>query len=162
MPEVRSGKRSFSCKCPPGFTGKLCDVPVKGCQDYLRANESATSGVYEIWLDDPTVTKNVYCYFDHANKETWTLVMSYSYSYQDSMDSFPFQKDNPINEENPAFDHYRASLASMKYLRNQSSFWRATCNHGTKPRDDDFTQSYFTSLDIMTFNGTSLAIIRLR
>ena len=155
VPEIRFGKKSFSCKCSPGFTGKLCDVPIKACQDYLRANESATSGLYEIWLNETNVANTVYCYFDHVNLEAWTLVMSYSYSYQSSMDALPFHKDNPINEENPGFNHYRASFAMMKYLRNENSFWRATCNHDTKPRDDDFMQSYFTTLDIMTYNGTS-------
>ena len=156
VPEVRSGKETFSCKCSPGFTGKLCDVPpVKGCQDYLRRNESATSGLYEIWLSETNVNKTVYCYFDHVNLEAWTLVMSYSYSYQSSMDALPFHKDNPINEENPGFNHYRASFALMKYLRNENSFWRATCNHETNPRDDDFMQSNFTTLDIMTYNGRS-------
>ena len=153
VPEVRSGKQTFSCKCLPGFAGRLCDVKVRGCQDYLRANESAVSGLYEIWLNVPNLSKTVYCYFDHVNMEVWTLVMSYSYPHQNDMDALPFYKDNPINEENPGFHYYRASLNLIKYLRNESSFWRATCNHDTKPHDDDFMQSYFTTLDVMTHEG---------
>jgi hypothetical protein len=88
--------------------------------------------------------------------EVWTLVMSYSFSYQGNMDNLPFLKDNPINEDNPAFNYYRASHALMTYLKNESTFWRATCNHDTKPHDDDYMQSYFTTLDIMTYNGKKL------
>ena len=155
VPEVRSGKKTFSCKCLPGFTGRLCDVKVRarGCKDYLRANESAVSGLYEIWLNVPTLSKIVYCYFDHVNMEVWTLVMSYSYSHQNDMDPLPFYKDNPINEDSPGFRYYRASLGLMEYLKNESSFWRATCNHDTKPHDDDFMQSYFTALDVMTLES---------
>ena len=64
---LRSGKKTFSCKCLPGFAGRLCDVKVRGCQDYLRANEAAVSGLYEIWLNVPTLSKTVYCYFDHVH-----------------------------------------------------------------------------------------------
>ena len=83
--EIRSGKKTFSCKCLPGFTGRFCDVKVRAYQDYLRANESAVSELYEIWLNVPTLSKTVYCYFDHVNLEVWTLVMSYSYSHQNDM-----------------------------------------------------------------------------
>ena len=161
MPEIRSGKKSFSCQCLKGYTGKLCEIPVRGCQDYLRANESASSGLYQLWLGEPPMSpKTVYCYFDHNIKEAWTLVMSYSYSHKSSMNNLPFLKDKPINEETPVFKYYRASLASMKYLRKVSTFWRATCNHETKPREDDFMQCLFTTLDIMTFNGKSLKFPR--
>ena len=72
------------------FPNCLCDVKVRGCQDYLRANESAVSGLYEIWLKVPTLSKMVYCYFDHVNMEVWTRVMSYLYSHQNEMDALSF------------------------------------------------------------------------
>ena len=120
-------------------------------------NQSAISGQYDIWLESTVLNKTVYCYFDHVKKEAWTLVMSYSYSYQNIMDVLPFFKDNPINENTPSFNYYRASLSLMKQLRNESSFWRATCNHDTKPRDDDFMQSNFSTLDIITLTGKVLS-----
>ena len=75
--------------------------------------------------------------------------MSYSYSHQNDMGTLSFYKDNPINEGNPGFNYYRASLDLIKYLRNENSFWGATCNHDTKPHYDDFMQSYFITLDVL-------------
>ena len=74
------------------------------------------------------------------------------------MRTLPFHKDKPINENSPGFNYYRASLSLIKYLRNESSFWRATCNHDTKPHNDDFMESYFTTLDVMTHDGRFIMI----
>lgn len=131
----------------------MCDIPVYSCRDVLRANESAESGVYQIALGSETNTKNAYCYFHHSAEEVWTLVMSYKLSYEDTIGSLQFTIDKTINEANPTFNEYRASLNFMKYLKNKSSSWRATCNHDTKPFDDDYVQNRFTTLDIMTYRG---------
>ena len=125
-----------------------------GCDDYLRFNASAISGLYKIRLGKEGGTKTVHCHFDRVNSEVWTLVMSYSFSNNAVFKVLPFQEDRPINEDNPVFnDKYRASLGLMTYLRKKTSFWRATCNHNTKIGDDDFVWSNFSTIDVMTYNG---------
>lgn len=149
MPEIRSGKRSFSCRCKEEYTGRLCEKNASSCADYLRYNSSVSSGLYKINLDDQGKTKTVFCHFDRVNWQVWTLVLSYAFSHNDIFKLSPLKEDHPYNEDNPVFDQYRVSLGLMTGLKQKSSFWRATCNYDTKVNDDDYMQSSFASLDIM-------------
>ena len=97
--------------------------------------------------------KTIYCHFNQTEHEAWTLVMSYNLSNKEDFKKLPFHDDRPFNEGNPTFHKYRASQTLMTQLKKKSLFWRATCNYNTKVNDDDYMQSSFTTLDIMTYEG---------
>lgn len=65
-------------------------------------------------------------------------------------------QDTPINHKTPNWYSYRQTLARMKGIRSQSTYWRATCSFDQMQQKidyKDYLRGKFSDFDIMTFSG---------
>ena len=116
-------KLKFNCTCAQGFTGKLCQIKVRYCKDYIN---SKTNGKYVVFDKDGNKL-NVFCDFLSEKGFSWTLVESFSLENNYLIKDAAFFKDKPQNGNSPNWVKYRLSRAHMKQITKRSTYFRATC-----------------------------------
>ena len=99
-----------------------------------------------------------YCDLSSEPGAAWTLVMSWSFAYKNLPEfrSKAFMQDAPINHKTPNWYSYRQTLARMKAIRSQSTYWRATCSFDQMHQKidyRDYLRGTFSDFEIMTFSG---------
>ena len=122
----------YTCKCLPGYRGKNCELKTKGCQD-IEERGGRTSRRYTI-LDHDDKPLKVYCDFHAELGHVWTLVQSYSLSNNHiyrSVSLYDYQASASFNSDKPNWNSYLVSPVHLRYLRNNSTHVRFTCNYST-------------------------------
>ena len=140
----------FTCQdCAEGYTGHLCQTPIKSCRGYKNGSQIAK--IYKIF-DDKTNLFSVLCDFD--KDRAWTLIQSYKFANHDYFKS-SFVSNKPNRTNSPNAQSYRMTKARMKAVAQDSSKWRITCNYepGEKISYTDYVEITLEKLDILTFNG---------
>jgi len=128
-----SPKEKFSCKCPQGYFGKLCETKLQTCLDVLIASKSfPKDDVYLLLRGSNERIIEVYCSFERPNR-AWVLIESFSQTSNSIFQKSPFYKNNPQNSKSPtSWGSYRVGLDRMEYLKNKATLFRATCNFPTR------------------------------
>ena len=108
------------------------------------------NGIYNI-TDQHNVSFPAYCDFGSEPGATWTLIQSHALQNNDAFESKAFfHYDMPINQEAPEWNSYRLSMSRMKFIRNVSTHWRATCNFPTVGEDyQDYWRVSLNSFDVL-------------
>ncbi len=142
--------RGKQCQdCAEGYTGHLCQTPVKSCRGYK--NGSRIAKIYKIF-DQNMNLYPVFCDFD--KDRAWTLIQSYKFENHDHFKS-SFVSNKPNRTNAPNFKSYRMSKFRMGKVAQDSSKWRITCDYesGKKISYTDYVETSLKKLDILTFNG---------
>ena len=154
--------KRFACKCPDGYHGDYCDVPIRSCEGYAKG--SRTPGMYKVIAYNGTVYQ-VYCHFD--SNASWTLVQSYSFANASSDESKfrkPLYESHPVSENFLFWSGYRLSKPRMKSIQDNSTFLQFTCEY-EKTRDvtkSDYIQIPFADIrryskivSVLQMNGST-------
>ena len=139
----------FDCKCPDGYTGYRCGVPIRSCRGYSDGNRVA--GKYKVF-DMNMMSYEVFCDFDNNSNMTWTLVQSNQRDKKVKVLGY----DNPLNQDNFSWNAgYRLSKARMESIKKDSTMWRATCQYQERGCSD-LVRGFNDKMDILrNMNGTS-------
>ena len=119
----------FNCTCPRNFLGKRCEIRCYGsCLEAFQTGVKKP-GTYAI-CDEDKEPFYVFCDRESGSKLVWTLIQSFSFERRAFFYDKGFGVDFPVGENSSNIDwtFYRLSLSHMKYLKNVSSHFRATCN----------------------------------
>jgi hypothetical protein len=94
----------FTCQdCAEGYTGHLCQTPIKSCRGYKNGSQIAK--IYKIF-DDKMNLFSVLCDFD--KDRAWTLIQSYKFANHDYFkSSFVSNKPNRTNSPTPKVTEWR-------------------------------------------------------
>ena len=104
-------------------------------------------------LDDNMKPFEVFCDFDLNSSMAWTLIQSYQLRNKATFLK-PFFKNDPVNEEIPAWDSYRLSKSRMTSIEEDSSKWRMTCQYDSDSVVyTDYVRGNNDKINILTFNG---------
>lgn len=122
----------FTCSCSARYTGQRCEHRCyKSCKD-AKENGIWQSGRYLI-CNGEIEPFYVYCEIGSSSSFIWTLLQSFAIDRQLQFSSQPFTNSFPVRDNLLEIDWglYRLSLARMKYLAEQSTHLRVTCNYNT-------------------------------
>lgn len=124
--------------------------------DYLRKGFK-DNGYYKIYDFQTNTFLTVYCDFTSEPGAAWTLIESFAFNNR-MLDAFrihPFSANAPVNDKTPNWHLYRMSFAQMKFLRSQSTHWRATCSFYTKTPYiySDYARANFADFNLLSFTG---------
>ena len=149
-------KEKFYCKCPPPFTGKLCEKGALSCLDFLDAAPIGTtlpSGNYTIRFRSGVRT--VFCDFIDAN-QAWILIESFSRENNMAYKTKAFHQNNARSQLSPNWEDYRPGLPFRKYMRNKTSMFRATCDFPKRGGvlTPDYLFGYLSDYDIINHGNT--------
>ena len=104
-------------------------------------------------LDDNMKPFEVFCDFDLNSSMAWTLIQSYQLRNKATFLK-PFFKNDPVNEEIPAWDSYRLSKSRMTSIEEDSSKWRMTCQYDNDGVVyTDYVRGNNDKLNILTFSS---------
>ena len=141
-------KARFRCKCLPGYSGELCQYPVKSCQGYISG--SRVPGKYKVFDANMNLFE-VFCDFPANSSVAWTLIQSYQLDNQANLQRRIYPEDYPVNQETPVWNVYRLSLSRMKSIQQDGSKWRITCRYDTDGLNYiDYVQGSNKKIDILT------------
>ncbi|KAK3731863.1 hypothetical protein QZH41_008327, partial [Actinostola sp. cb2023] len=143
-------KRKFVCNCAPGYSGRLCENPIKSCAEHAR-NLNKQSGIRSIILPSGGELQ-VYCDFHSEPGFVWTLIESFTFDRNAQFQDKPFLRDFPVNHANPGWYDYRLSRSLMLHIKSHATLWRATCRYdidGFQKRD--YMRGLLSKMDILTF-----------
>jgi len=112
------------------------------------------SGLYKI-VDDSNQTFQVFCDFDSEPEFAWNLIQSFSLSNKHYFESDVVFYDNysdssAVSGDAPNWQAYLLRRHDLVWLREQSSYWRATCRYNTDGTVyTDYLRATFEDFDII-------------
>ena len=145
-------KPRFRCVCAVGYTGELCQQPIRSCRAYAKGNR--VPGVYMVrGMNDRLY--EVFCDFDTDTMMAWTLVQSYTLKNNVYFYTRSLLTDVAVNQEIPTdFSMYRLSRTRMLLIHEDSTKWRMTCDYETNGvKYDDYVRGSKESFDILNYDA---------
>ena len=135
--------------CAKGYTGHMCQTPIRSCKDYKDGGESGK--IYKVFSESMKLYP-VLCDFD--KDRAWTLIQSFKLENHGFYKA-SFASNRPNNISTPNFEGYRLSKKKMLTVAQNSSKWRITCDYrpGEKISYTDYVETSLEKLDLVTFNG---------
>ena len=131
------------------------EITPRSCVDYSRKGFK-DNGYFKIYDFQSNTFFTVYCDFTSEPGTAWTLIESFALKNK-MLAPFrihPFPTNAPVNDKTPNWNLYRMSLEQMKFLRTQSTHWRATCSFSDAPDIySDYARANFADFDVLNFTG---------
>ena len=113
--------KRFTCKCPPGYQGDYCELPMRSCLDYYVNQTKDGDGIYYV-INSKNKTFPVFCKFTTLlTKVRWVHNLILSYKWYNSFSQLLM---NGVNEDNPTVTPYRLSSPEMENIRKHFQRWR--------------------------------------
>lgn len=124
----KSPKEKFTCLCPNGYYGKVCENEFHSCKDILLFHKTLPKdGVYQLRNKQSNRLISVYCAFNAPN-QAWALIESFSLE-NNFFKSSPFFETFGINYDlPPSWENFRMIRGRMTYISSLSTLFRATCD----------------------------------
>ena len=146
--------RGKKCQeCAEGYTGHLCQTPIKSCRAYKNENEVVRE--YKIF-DNNMKLFPVMCQYE--KNRAWTLIHSFRFDNHERTgmkSSLASNAELEKREDDPNLQIYRMSKFRMQGVAEDSVKWRITCDYRKTNAISytDYVEASLQNVNILTFNG---------
>ena len=143
----------FTCSCPAGFGGKLCEVSLKFPFSCRGLAKTSPAGKYQLQVNSSGDIFETFCDFNDTAMMAWTLIQSHELQNTDLM-RVPLYENAPVNENTPSWKAFRLSLPIMQSIQADSVKMRLTCNYdqdGVVYRD--YAVALLTDIAVLSYQG---------
>ena len=146
--------RGKKCQeCAEGYTGHLCQTPIKSCRGYK--NENGVVREYKIF-DNNMKLFPVMCQYE--KNRAWTLIHSFRFDNHERTgmkSSLASNAELEKREDDPNLQIYRMSKFRMQGVAEDSVKWRITCDYRKTNAISytDYVEASLQNVNILTFNG---------